>query len=165
MTQHSSWQEFPEEVRHSTAQSHLAYRRLPDAFAIHGPVPASLRDAISAVVDEGAISVLRLGADSELVPAERTTPVYSLGPGGTPAVPTGRLLVRFASGDRAVAHQVAVERAGYRITQTLPHAPEAAWVESADGNLAHALAGVSRLESLPGVVNVEPQMIAPSVRR
>jgi len=136
------------------------YRLVSDAFAIHGTVPAAIRNSVFADLDDGAISFVR-GVPDPSLPADRITPLYSLSASGTPAAPTGRLLVRFAQGDQANAHRAEVEGAGYRIVEILAYAPEAAWVESADGSIAHALARLGELESVAGVANVEPQMVSP----
>ena len=92
------------------------------------------------------------------------TAVYAL-PSGRLAVPTGRVFVRFREGVAPKARSEELKHAGYRITMTLAYAPSAAWLEADDGEVATALRNIERLEALNGVVNVEPQLLAPRVAR
>lgn len=53
----------------------------------------------------------------------------------------------------------------YELVESLAYAPQAAWLRAPAGDIADALAGLPRLEQLPDVENVEPQMLMESVRR
>lgn len=53
----------------------------------------------------------------------------------------------------------------YELVESLAYAPQAAWLRAPSGDMADALAGLSRLEQLPDIENVEPQMLLESVRR
>jgi hypothetical protein len=77
------------------------------------------------------------------------------------AVPTGRVFLRFAEGIAASDRKADVARAGYRIAALLDYADNAAWVESADGEIASALHGLDRLAAIAGVAHVEPQLLSP----
>ncbi|NNG16614.1 MAG: hypothetical protein HKM89_09045 [Gemmatimonadales bacterium] len=153
--------EYPARVRVSTERPELVYERLPGYFAIRGPVPQTLRSAVTTEMEDGQITVCRGTADSsEAELADSTiTPVYGLGAAGAPAVPTGRILVRFAEHIRAEEQRDALEGLGFRVVETLPYALHVAWVESVDGDAAAALHGIERLEGLADIVNVEPQMV------
>ncbi len=76
------------------------------------------------------------------------------------AVPTGRVMVRFAEGEDAGAHEKRIKQAGYRIEQQLSYAPNAAWLRDTDDDIAGALSHIEALEQLPGVENVEPQLLS-----
>jgi hypothetical protein len=157
--------EFPRSVQRSGDQEQVNYSQVPNAFAIHGPVPPELAAAVAVMVGDASVALGR-GSPDMMVPAgSRVSPVFTLRPGGMPAVPTGRVLVRFAEPDRALAHASALEGVGYRIAESVPHTPHAAWLESADGSIAQALARLPELESVTGIINVEPQMISPRSHR
>ncbi|HTU10882.1 MAG TPA: hypothetical protein VMG08_08270 [Allosphingosinicella sp.] len=96
---------------------------------------------------------------------EDETPLYSLTPGGSPAFPSGDVMIRFGEGTEAAARQAEIESAGYRIERILPYAVQAAIVRAASGLLGDTLAGVARLARIPGVENVEPQMISERAKR
>jgi hypothetical protein len=86
-------------------------------------------------------------------------PVYVLSPGGQPARPTGRVLVRFADAAALTRHRKDIEAAGYVIEEVLSYAPQAAWVRAASGDPAEGLAAISALERMAEVEEVEPQML------
>lgn len=118
--------------------------------------------------DDGeAITVYRGGPAAwhtwSLDPASITA-VYALS-GTRIVVPTGRVFVRFRDGVVASARAADLERAGYRLAQTLPYAPNAAWLEAGDQRMASALGNIGRLEALSDVVNIEPQLLAPRAAR
>lgn len=94
----------------------------------------------------------------------QTGPVYTLGKGGSFAVPTGRIFVRLASG-RFEDHATDFRNAGYEIDQTISYAPSAGWVRSLSRSIASSLAHLDRLHTIPGVENVEPQMLRKAVRK
>jgi hypothetical protein len=77
------------------------------------------------------------------------------------AIPTGRVFMRFAEGIVAADRKAHIERAGYRIAALLDYAENAAWVESAEGDIAAALHGLDRLAAIAGVAQVEPQLLSP----
>ena len=58
-----------------------------------------------------------------------------------------------------------IEAAGYEMAQALDYAPHAAWVRARSGRIADALNGLRRLEAIPDVENVEPQMLTPRAAR
>lgn len=90
---------------------------------------------------------------------EDDEPLYQLEPGGAPAVATGRVFIRFSEQVDAASRADEIASAGYRIGQTVPYAPNAAWLEPQSGNIADALSHLGDLQSLADVENVEPQMI------
>ena len=153
--------EYPPTLKHSIQHQDIVYRRSTDFIALRGAPPLSTSDA----------RVLEMtGDDGELMRVYRATgpgavtAVYAL-PSGRLAVPTGRVFVRFREDVAAEARAGELKRAGYRITKTLAYAPNAAWVEADDGEVATALRNIERLEAMSGVVNVEPQLLTPRVPR
>ena len=96
---------------------------------------------------------------------EDETPLYSLTPGGSPSFPSGDVMIRFGEGIEAAIRQAEIETAGYRIERILPYAVQAAIVRAASGLLSDTLGGVARLAKIPGVENVEPQMISARAKR
>ena len=160
---------FPNEIPASLQHPELRYKRLPNLFAVHGQVPDSVRRSASLLLDEGAVAVVRGvpggGSEAEALGAQAVTPVYGLGANGAPAVPTGLVLVRFADEVPVEQRREELARAGYVVAEVLSYAPQAAWVRARDGDIAAALAGIDRLKAIPGVANVEPQMLRERVVR
>ena len=74
----------------------------------------------------------------------------------SPTGPTGRVLVRFAAGDRVEAHREELAAAGYELDAALGFAPQAGYVRPAAGGAA---AGLDRLRAIPGVEHVEPEVL------
>ncbi len=158
---------YPERLRASSERPNLLYQRVPDHFAVHGPVPPSFNFPPVARLDDSRIAIYRGKPEKRLVQHQpgRITPVYSLQPGGVLAIPTGLIFVRFADAVNAEKRRQALRQAGYTVKQLLPYAPNAAWVAAESGEIAAALQGISRLESLPDVVNIEPQMLSQRMAR
>lgn len=157
----------PRQIRANMSASAPQYVRKANHYAVHHR-PADL-PAPGAVLllDDGMIAVFRGEPDATSIATQAGSlgPVYGLQPSGMPAVPTGRILVRFAAGVQAETHRPEIERAGYELVESLAYAPQAAWLRAKSGDIADALAGIPRLEQLSGVENVEPQMLLESVRR
>lgn len=158
---------FPHTLHASTTQPKLLYRRRPDLIAIHDRIEPPAGWQVVLTLDDPPIVVCR----GDARPLPRTlldatlTPVYALTPRGAPAVPTGLVLVRFREGIAAASCGDVVAREGFTIHDVLPYAPSAAWVRAVSGGIPASLRGIPALESLPDVVNVEPQMVKRSARR
>ncbi len=80
-------------------------------------------------------------------------------------VPTGRVFIRLEEGAHAESYADAFRKLGYVITQSLPYAPNAAWLAHEDGDVAAALRNIGALEKLPWVRNVEPQLLGTRAHR
>jgi hypothetical protein len=72
-----------------------------------------------------------------------------------PTGPTGRVLVRFAAGDRIEEHREELGAAGYELDAALGFAPHAGYVRPAGRDAP----GVDRLRAIPGVEHVEPEVL------
>jgi hypothetical protein len=158
---------YPSKIKVSTQRGDLWYARLHSLYAVHGPMPSQCSAEIVCVIEEGKLVVCR--GDPTKLPApcdlHAITPVYALGQSDVPAVPSGLILVRFSDHVQADTQRNTLLQNGFVIDRVLPHAPQAAWVKSAEGDFAAALRGISELEALPKVINVEPQMLMEAVRR
>jgi hypothetical protein len=159
---------YPEKIPSSLESKAPAYVRLPGMFAVHdqGKVPAG--ELVFELEDDG-IRVYR-GAPAEAVSGRKkvspvVTPVYGLGGQDSPAVPTGRVLVRFPEGVRIEDRRDPLTQAGYSLVEPLSYAPQAGWVRATSGGIAASLEGIPALAALPDVVHVEPQMLMPRSRR
>jgi hypothetical protein len=151
---------YPETIRHGMAHRDLVYTRVPGWYAV---CLAADEEMSTTLRDRAGRPVLVLeGAPPDGVSA---VPVYALGCGGPPAVPTEVVFVRFASGTDAVARRAELAKAGYEIVEVPVYAPNAAWVCAASGEPADALARLDRIETLPDVENVEPNFLVEAQRR
>ncbi len=140
---------FPREILASSKPEAQTYKVLPGHYAIH----------------EAEDKVTVLTGSPEAVPKGKVTPVYSLIPNGSPSVPTGLSFIRFGEGIAVSDREAELQQAGYEIASTVSYAPNAAWIRARSGKIADGLAGLKALEKLPGVENVEPQMLSDSPRR
>ncbi len=58
-----------------------------------------------------------------------------------------------------------VGAAGYDLEEVLSYAPQAGWASATSGSLADTLGQLHRLEAVPGIENVEVQMVGEVGRR
>ena len=131
---------------------------------MHGRQPGSPSAGALFTLKGGEIAVHRGDPAAAEGKEQQVGPVYAL-PEGPLAVPTGLLFVRFKEGTAAAEHREEIERSGYEIVQIPGYAPNAAWVRPRNGDIATSLRGMRALESLPGVENVEPQMLMANAKR
>lgn len=167
MSQDGFHRDYPNEIAASWPPSDVVYVRLPEHFAVHGPLPETIAPSRVAFLPAEDISICR-GAmpDPRGMAAGATiTPVYASGGSGTPSVPTGLVFLRFADTVVAEGRRDEIERAGYVVADLVAYAPQAAWLRASSGEIADALAHLDRLASLPDVAAVTPQFLAPVARR
>ena len=155
---------FPARLRHSTEYAQRVYERAPDLYALAAPPATAAAAAKAAARPERSLST-DSGGQLEIF---RTAPgaappgaqaVYIEPASGQWMVPSGRVFVRFAPTVSAESRREGLLLAGYRIVAVPSYAPQATWLEAADEDAAHALAGIDRLEALADVENVEPQWL------
>lgn len=158
----------PQQVHASTKPFAASYTRKSGYYAVHYQQADLRRSEAILLLNEGVIAVFKgkpnqVGQDSTAVKA--ISPVYELGLNGPLAVPTGLVFVRFVEGVAVDSRSEAINHAGYKVVQNLFYAPQAAWLRACSGEIADALARIPRLEAIPDVENVEPQMLMESSRR
>lgn len=159
---------FPSEIRSGTKRSAPVYTRLPDLYAVHGAPASRLPSEVPILVmgeGEEHIEIFRGEAEKQKNAAAQIGPVYTLRPDGPPAVPTGRVFIRFKEGVSVETRLGAIEQAGYQIAQSLDYAPHAAWLRARSGEIADALRQIPMLEQIADVENVEPQMLMRKANR
>ena len=154
---------YPDKLRHSTQNPKIVYVRANDLYALRGP--AGSRELPLATLNAESGEAIRVYRGTTRATSARALsetpplPVYSQGAEAY-AIPTGRVLVRFADSIKAESRADDLKKLGYRIAQTLVYAPNAAWLESESG-MTDALRNIERVERLEGVENVEPQFLSP----
>jgi hypothetical protein len=158
---------YPRQIRANTTSSAPLYLRQAGSYAVHQRPRELPAPGAELLLDDGAIAIFRGKPDETAAASQAGSlgPVYGLQPSGLPAVPTGRVFVRFAAGVQAESRRQEISRAGYELVESVSYAPHAAWLRSRSGDIADALTGIPKLEQLPDVENVEPQMLMESVRR
>lgn len=153
--------------------------RFPDELARPGGGLAPLQRAADLHARAGACApadrallVVEIEGDSGRrwsvmrgAPGPGDVAIYREPASGALGVPTGRVFLRLADGIAARQREAAIARAGYRIAALLDYAPNAAWLEAEDGDVATALGRLDRLAAIDGVVGVEPQLLAPRALR
>ena len=145
----------PKVLPYSRQQPDLHYRLAEDLIATAATAhPGGAPHMAVRAVDAGDVDA-----------ATPVMPVYRRGEGGGVVVPTGRVLVRFADGDSADAHRDELAAAGYDLEEVLGYAPQAGWVRATSGSIADTLGHLGRLQGVPGVENVEVQMVGDVARR
>ncbi len=169
--QKNYFSEYPQQIRFGTQQSAVLYSRKPGYYAVHYKEPGTVAPGAVLQLNDGAIAVFQGEPDEpeNAIRLASTTgtlgPIYTLQADGTLAVPTGLVFIRFVEGVEVELHREAIKQAGYEIAQSLSYAPQAAWLRAQSGNILDALVGISKLESIPNVENVEPQMLMERVQR
>jgi hypothetical protein len=154
--------EFPKAVP-SASNSPQKYQLVASYFAVHG-----VHDAAGPVLEFAPehIAVYPIDRFQQISQtAPQISPVYSLREGGSFAVPTGRVFVRFSAESNFKDHADRFRDAGYEIDQTLAYAPNAGWLRPSSSSIASSLASLEKLSTIPGVENVEPQMLQKAVRK
>ena len=81
-----------------TEPASAIYTLLPGFYAVHGRQPGTPAPEAAYLFNDGAIAVFQGAPDQAEVgaAAEKPGPVYALQGGGSPAVPTGLILIRFS---------------------------------------------------------------------
>jgi hypothetical protein len=144
---------FPADIVHSTDQPDVRYRINPDYFAL----PETARSSGKPIRQFDGYRVYR-SEDVPSAPAE-ALPVYQTALGGSMMVATGAVFVRFPEGDDVNSRTQDIAAAGYRVTEVLPYAPNAAWLEADTGSPRDALMLLEKLASLSEMENVAPQFV------
>lgn len=147
--------EYPQQIRIGK-DAPVLYSRQPGYYAVHYKQPSAIASTAALVLNEGEIAVFAGEPKSAIT--DTLSPVYKL-QGGSLAVPTGLVFIRFAENVDVESQQTAINQAGYEVAQILAYAPYAAWLRAKSGKMSDAFKGIARLEALPNVENVEPQML------
>jgi hypothetical protein len=155
--QKDDFSEYPQQIRVGSLHSAVLYTRKPGYYAVHYNQPGAVAQGAILQLNEGAIAVFS-GVPHQ---SEKNTlsPIYTLEPNGSLAVPTGLVFIRFAEGLDVESQREAINRAGYKVEQNISYAPHAAWLRPQSGKIVDAIAAISQLEAIPNVENVELQML------
>ncbi|MEH2024268.1 hypothetical protein [Nostoc sp.] len=156
--------DYPEQIRVGSdangglpLRTAVSYTRKSGYYAIHYNQPGTVAVGAILQLNDGAIAVF--SGEPNQSAQGILSPVYTLESNGSLAVPTGLVFIRFAEGvDLESQHEV-INRAGYEVVQSFSYAPHAAWLRAQSGNIVDAIAGISQLEAIANVENVEPQML------
>jgi hypothetical protein len=146
--------EYPEQIR---VGSDVSYTRKSGYYAIHYNQPSIVPPGAILQLNEGAIAVFP--GEPNQSKQGKLSPIYTVQPNGSLAIPTGLVFIRFAEGVNVESQHEVINRAGYEVSQSLSYAPHTAWLRAQSGNIADAIAGIPRLEAIANVENVEPQML------
>ncbi len=133
-----------------------------DLYAIHGRTEDEPAPGAVLVLSRGRVAIYRGRPDRAKDPA--VGPVYSA-ENAPPSVPTGRAFVRFTAGTDAASRASDLAAAGYVVENVPVSAPHAAWVTHRSGRIAEGLNGLRALARIPGVENVEPELLQELARR
>jgi len=158
--------DFPQRLKRSTQTPDLVYVRATDFYAVRGTPARAARDVpvLTVNADNGESIRVYRGVPKQTRASSglpSVTPVYSLPSTESVVIPTGRVFVRFVEAIKAETKVAELKKAGYKIVQTLAYAPNAAWLEATNDDVALALNNLEKLEALADVENVEPQLLAP----
>lgn len=152
--------DYPEQIRVSSdanGGAAVSYTRKSGYYAVHYNQPGTVAVGAILRLNDGAIAVF--SGEPNQSAQGILSPVYTLESNGSVAVPTGLVFIRFAEGVDVESQHEAINRAGYEVVQSLSYAPHAAWLRAQSGNIVDAIAGISQLEAIANVENVEPQML------
>ncbi|MCC5600970.1 hypothetical protein [Nostoc favosum] len=156
--------EYPEQIRVGSdaydglrLRTAVFYTRKSGYYAIHYNQPRTLATGAILQLNDGKIAIFP-GEPNESEQGT-LTPIYTLQPNGSLAVPTGLVFIRFAKGVDVKSQREVINRAGYEIVESLDYAPHTAWLRAQSGNIADAIARIPQLEVIPKVENIELQML------
>jgi hypothetical protein len=166
----NNFPDFPKEIQSATTGTGATYLRLPDCYAVHwqnvdkAPSPEAVATLYQS---EHLIEIFKGEAAESIIQANLglVTPVYALQPGGSPAVPTGQIFMRFKEGTSAEKRRSDIEAAGYEIARLVSYAPHTAWLRPRSGKIVDALANLHALEKLAELENAQPQMLTGKANR
>jgi hypothetical protein len=155
--QKDDFSEYPQQIRVGSLHSAVLYTRKPGYYAVHYNQPGTVAPGAILQLNEGVIAVFS-GVPNQ---SEKNTlsPIYTLEPNSSFAIPTGLVFIRFAEGVDVESQREVINRAGYKVEQSISYAPHAAWLRPQSGKIVDAIAGISQLEAIPNVENVELQML------
>lgn len=158
--QENPFQRYPEAVTVSNAHT-VVYVLAMGYYAVHFKESARIdpSNAVQILSNEIAIFQGSPDAQKSLSQTATITAVYMLEPGGSIAVPTGQVMIRFSEGIAIESREAVIREAGYEIAQTLFYAPHTAWLKARSGEVSDALCWISRLKGIDQVEHVEPQMV------
>ncbi|MDZ8138783.1 MAG: hypothetical protein RM049_26345 [Nostoc sp. DedQUE04] len=158
--------EYPEQIRVSgdvSLRTAVSYTRKPGYYAVHYNQPSTVATEAILRLNDGAMSTTGYAYavfSGEPNQSEQgiLSPVYTLESNASLAVPSGLVFIRFAEGVDVESQREVINRAGYEVAESLYYAPHSAWLRAKSGNIVDAIAGISQLEAIANVENVEPQM-------
>ena len=159
-----SFPDYPRDIQSRTPQRRTEYKLSLDHYALQDSSDDSqaVEDSV-AILNDGdhTIRVFRgsLGERRRGAVKGEVRPVYTLQPGGMPAIPTGQVFISYSDGIAASEHREEIEGAGYVIDRFLDYAPQAAWLKARSGKVEDALKGIAALEQIADLVTIEPQML------
>ncbi|MBN3960776.1 hypothetical protein [Nostoc sp. NMS8] len=162
--QKDSFSEYPQQIRVGSGRTAVSYTRKSGYYAIHYnqlnavPAGAILQLNNGAMSTTGYAYAVFSGEPNQSAKGI-LSPIYTLEANASLAVPTGLVFIRFAEGVDVESQREVINQAGYEIAQSLSYAPHAAWLRAKSGNIVDAIAGISQLEAIANVENVEPQML------
>ena len=163
----NNFPDYPATIRASTEHSGLRYVRVPHYFTTYGHLPSGITTVVSLSGSEGEIAICS-GDAAEIARAAQVSeiaPAYALAPAGPLSAPSGLVFIRFEDGIVVADRKAEIARAGYILVKRVSQAPNAAWLAATSRRVADALEGIERLEQIPNVANVEPQMLSERVYR
>ncbi|MFW9259568.1 hypothetical protein [Nostoc sp. CALU 546] len=155
--QNDYFSEYPQQIRVGSNRTAVSYTRKPGYYAIHYNQPSTVPSGAILQLNDGAIAVFP--GEPNQSESGKLSPIYTVLPNGSLAVPTGLVFIRFTEGVDVDSQRELINRAGYEVAQTLSYAPHTAWLRAQSGNIADAIAKIPQLEAIPNVENVEPQML------
>jgi hypothetical protein len=156
-SQNNYFSEYPEEIRVGSDDTAVSYTRKSGYYAIHYNQPKTIASEAILQLNDGAIAVF--SGKPNQSEQNKLSPIYTVQPNGSLAVPTGLVFIRFAEGVDVESQREVINRAGYEVAQILSYAPHSAWLRAQSGNIADAIARIPQLEAIPKVENIEPQML------
>ncbi|MEH1786569.1 hypothetical protein [Nostoc sp.] len=155
--QKDSFSEYPQQIRVGSGHTAVSYTRKSGYYAIHYNQPSTVPAGAILQLNNGEIAVF----SGEPNQSEKgiLSPIYTLEANASLVVPTGLVFIRFAEGVDVESQREVINQAGYEVAQSFSYAPHAAWLRAKSGNIVDAIAGISQLEAIANVENIEPQML------
>lgn len=152
--------EFADSIPIDDAGAHC-YEKSCEYFAVFGNQIVDCGANVFCTLESPAVTIYEGRLDSFLLEKIEGAicAVYKVDGTGSPAVPTGSVLVRLADGERIDEFRDELEAVGYQLESDLSYAPQAGWVRPKSGRIADSIRDLQGLKKLPRVVHCELQMV------
>jgi hypothetical protein len=115
--QNDYFSEYPEQIRVSSERTAISYTRKSGYYAIHYNQPSKVPSGAILQLNEGAIAVFP--GEPNQSEQGKVSPIYTVQPNGSLAIPTGLVFIRFAEGVNVESQREVINRAGYEVVLTM----------------------------------------------
>ncbi|MDX1434268.1 MAG: hypothetical protein R3286_17640 [Gammaproteobacteria bacterium] len=164
MNPDQQWRACPQSLEIDDGARRVVLEKHPRFFALEGSIPPAWSAEVTERLNDD-LAILRGPPPAGETAKVKVLPIYTAGERSPPAIASGRLFLRLASGAQARALGSRLAALGLDVVEVPAWAPECAWLAPRSGIAAHALGRLDEVRALPGVVRVEPELLRQMTRK